>query len=74
MSTRKSAFTLIELLVVVAVIAILASLLWPALARARMAADSAACRSNLRQMGLGLRMYLEDGGVYPGVGSICKFE
>jgi general secretion pathway protein G len=45
-------------------------MLLPTLARARMSADSAACRSNVRQMTLALRMYVEDGGVYPGVGHI----
>ena len=61
----RLAFTLIELLVVIAVIAIVASLLLPALARTKQAADSAICRSNLRQWGLGLRMYLDDFHVYP---------
>lgn len=59
-------FTLIELLVVVAVIAILASLLLPALSRAKMAARRAHCTSNLRQVGLGFRMYAEDFNHYPG--------
>jgi len=61
------AFTLIELLVVIAVIAILASLLLPVLARARMAADGSVCRSNAHQMGIGLRLYLDDAAAYPGV-------
>ena len=70
MNKRRKAFTLIELLVVIAIIAILASLLLPALTRARMSGDGAACRSNERQMALALHLYLADGGVYPGVGSI----
>jgi prepilin-type processing-associated H-X9-DG protein len=53
------------LLVVIAVIGILAALLLPALHRAREAGYSTACRSNLRQWGLGLRMYVDDYKVYP---------
>src|SRR5258707_15711508 len=60
-----SAFTLIELLVVIAIIAILAALLLPALNRARSAAHSAACKSNVRQINLGLQMYVDDIGSYP---------
>src|SRR3989442_7150034 len=60
------AFTLVELLVVLAVIAILAALLLPTLARARASARSAACKSNLRQLGLALNMYVHDNGKYPG--------
>ncbi|MCW5551757.1 MAG: prepilin-type N-terminal cleavage/methylation domain-containing protein [Verrucomicrobiae bacterium] len=64
----RSGFTLIELLVVIAIIAILAAMLLPALARAQMSADGAACRNNLRQVSIALRLYLEEGSVYPGVG------
>jgi len=53
---------LIELLVVVAIIAILASLLLPALARSKERARLAGCTSNLRQFGLSLTMYLDDSG------------
>ena len=56
----RRAFTLIELLVVIAIIAILASILFPVFARAREQARKAACQSNLKQIGLGVMMYVQD--------------
>jgi prepilin-type N-terminal cleavage/methylation domain-containing protein/prepilin-type processing-associated H-X9-DG protein len=61
----RHAFTLIELLVVIAIIAILAVMLLPALSKAKARAQVTQCRSNLRQVGLGLVLYVGDSSRFP---------
>ncbi|HEX8834464.1 MAG TPA: type II secretion system protein [Abditibacteriaceae bacterium] len=56
----RRAFTLVELLIVIAVIAILASLLFPAFARARENGRRASCLSNMKQIGLAAQQYMSD--------------
>jgi len=63
---RWRGFTLIELLVVISIIAILAALLLPAFSRSKAVAKRAKCQSNLHQISLAFRLYVDDYNLYPG--------
>jgi prepilin-type processing-associated H-X9-DG protein/prepilin-type N-terminal cleavage/methylation domain-containing protein len=60
----RLAFTLVELLVVIVIIAILAGLLFPAISKAKAHAQTAACKSNQRQLGIALANYVHDNEAY----------
>jgi prepilin-type N-terminal cleavage/methylation domain-containing protein len=60
LSTKSQGFTLIELLVVLAIIAILASILFPVFAQAKASAKQSVCLSNMKQIGTGFVLYLSD--------------
>jgi prepilin-type N-terminal cleavage/methylation domain-containing protein len=65
-STPSCAFTLIELLVVLAIIAILAAMLLPVLSRAKQRSQMTQCLGNLHQIGVGMKMYLDENlGTFP---------
>ncbi len=69
--SRNKQFTLVELLVVIAIIAILAGILLPVLSSSREKAKSSNCKSNLKQLGMGLKMYTNaNSGMFP----MCKFS
>src|SRR6058998_2774448 len=62
----RAGFTLVQLLVVIGMIALLIGILMPVLSKARAAANRTACRSNIRQLGIGILMYCNNNrGYFP---------
>src|SRR5512138_2943600 len=62
---KRAGFTLIELLVVIAIIGILAAMLFPVFARARESARKTQCLANVKNLALGINMYLGDWDAFP---------
>ncbi len=71
---KKSGFTLIELLVVIAIIAILAAILFPVFLSAREKARQASCLSNMKQLGNGFMLYMDDWHAFPGGGPCSRAD
>lgn len=64
--TRRAGFTLIEMLVVIAIVAVIAAILFPVFATVRERGRRTVCQSNLKQIALAMQQYVQDdGGVYP---------
>ena len=73
-NSKIPGFTLIELLVVIAIIAILAAILFPVFARARENARRSSCQSNLKQIGVGVMMYVQDYDERYPLGSVLRVD
>jgi len=68
-TTKYAGFTLIEILVVIAIIVLLAAILFPVFSRAREKARATTCLSNMQQLGMAFQQYVQDAGRrYPGAG------